>query len=116
MDRLVNMKGYANGLKKLIMDESPSAYYVHFFAHQLQLSIVAAAKENTDCDWLFGQFSYLLNVLGMSCKKIWMLCVAQDEYMIEALKLGEIETGQGLNQEMSLVGQVIQAVDLTTER
>ena len=54
MDRLVNMKGYANGLKKLFMDESPSAYYVHFFAHQLQLSIVAAAKENTDCDWFFG--------------------------------------------------------------
>ena len=28
--------------------------------------------------------------------------MAQAEYMIEALKLGEIETGQGLNQEMSL--------------
>jgi len=30
----------------------------------------------------------------MSCKKIRMLCIAQAEYMIEALKLGEIETGQ----------------------
>jgi hypothetical protein len=27
-----------------------------------------------------------------------MLRVAQSEYMIEALKLGEIEVGQGLNQ------------------
>jgi len=58
---------------------------------------VAVAKENTDCDWFFGQLSYLLNVLEMSCKKIRMLRVAQAEYMIEALKLGEIETEQGLN-------------------
>ena len=52
-----NMKGHANGLKKLIMDESPSAYYVHCSTHQLQLTLVAVAKENTDCDWFFGQFS-----------------------------------------------------------
>jgi hypothetical protein len=101
-DGASNMKGHVNGLKKLIMDESPSAYYVHCFAHQLQLTLVAVAKENTDCDWFFGQLSYLLNVLGMSCKKIRMLRVAQAEYMIEAFKLGEIETGQGLNQEMGL--------------
>jgi hypothetical protein len=35
-DRASNMKGALNGLQKLIMDESPSAYYVHCFAHQLQ--------------------------------------------------------------------------------
>jgi hypothetical protein len=35
------MKSYANGLKKLIMDESPSVYYVHCFGHQLELNIVA---------------------------------------------------------------------------
>jgi hypothetical protein len=45
-----NMKGHVNGLKKLIMDESPSAYYVHWFAHQLQLTLVAVAKENLDCN------------------------------------------------------------------
>jgi hypothetical protein len=101
-DGASNMKGHVNGLKKLIMDESPSAYYVHCFAHQLQLTLVAVAKENTDCDWFFGQLAYLLNVLGMSCKKIRMLRIAQAEYMIEALKLGEVETGQGLNQEMGL--------------
>ncbi|KAL5651788.1 hypothetical protein ACJX0J_037246, partial [Zea mays] len=44
--------------------------------------------------WFFGQLAYLLNIS--------MLRVAQAEYMIEALKLGEIETGQGLNQEMGL--------------
>jgi hypothetical protein len=101
-DGASNMKGHVNGLKKLIMEESPSAYYVHCFAHQLQLTLVSVAKENIDCSWFFGQLAYLLNVLGMSCKKISMLRVAQAEYMIEALSLGEIETGQGLNQEMGL--------------
>jgi hypothetical protein len=48
-DGASNMKGHANGLKKLIMDECPSAYYVHYFAHQLQLTLVAVAKENLDC-------------------------------------------------------------------
>ena len=32
-DGASNMEGAVNGLKKLIMDESPSAYYVHCFAH-----------------------------------------------------------------------------------
>jgi hypothetical protein len=48
-DGASNMKGHANGLKKLIIDECPSAYYVHCFAHQLQLTLVAVAKENLDC-------------------------------------------------------------------
>jgi hypothetical protein len=80
----------------------PSAYYVHCFAHQLQLTLVAVAKENLDCNWFFGQLAYLLSVLGMSCKKICMLHVAQAEYMVEALKLGEIEIRKGMNQEMGL--------------
>jgi hypothetical protein len=92
-DGASNMKGHANGLKKLIMEDSPTTYYVHCFAHQLQLTLVAVAKENNDRKWFFGQLAYLLNTLGMSCKKIRMLRIAQAEYMIEALELGEIETG-----------------------
>jgi hypothetical protein len=53
-DEASNMKGHANGLKKLIMEDSPTAYYVHCFAHQLQLTLVAVAKENNDCKWFFG--------------------------------------------------------------
>jgi hypothetical protein len=54
-DGASNMKCHVNGLKKLIMDESHSAYYVHCFAHQLQLTLVAVAKENQDCIWFFEQ-------------------------------------------------------------
>jgi len=99
-DGASNMKGNANGLKKLIMDESPSAYYVHCFAHQLQLTLVAVAKESGDCTWFFQQLAHLLNALGMSCKKMRMLRIAQAEELIDALELEKVETGSGLNQEM----------------
>ena len=78
-DGASNMKGNSNGLKKLIMDESPSAYYVHCFAHQLQLTLVAVAKESGDCTWFFQQLAHLLNALGMSCKKMRLLRIAQAE-------------------------------------
>ena len=45
-DGASNMKGAVNGLKELIMDVSPSAYYVHCFAYQLQLTLVVVAKKN----------------------------------------------------------------------
>ena len=48
-DGASNMKGDIKGLKILIMQESPSAYYIYCFAHQLQLVLVAVAKGNTNC-------------------------------------------------------------------
>jgi len=47
-DGASNMRGEFNGLRALIMRENSSAYYIHCFAHQLQLVIVAAAKKNDD--------------------------------------------------------------------
>ena len=101
-DGASNMKGNANGLKKLIMDESPSAYYVYCFAHQLQLTLVAVAKESGDCTWFFQQLAHLLNALGMSCKKMRLLRIAQAEELISSLELEEVEAGSGQNQEMGL--------------
>jgi hypothetical protein len=54
-DGASNMKGDIKGLKTLILQESPSAYYIHCFAHQLQLVLVAVAKGNNDCVWFFDQ-------------------------------------------------------------
>jgi len=42
-----NMRGAFNGLESLIMRENSSAYYVHCFAHQLQLVVVAVARKHT---------------------------------------------------------------------
>ena len=72
-DGASNMKGEVKGLKTLIMKESPAAYYVHCFAHQLQLVLVAVAKGGVGCQTFFGQVSHLLNIVGVSCKRHDML-------------------------------------------
>ena len=38
-DRANNMQGDINGLKTLILKNNKLAFYVHFFAHQLQLTL-----------------------------------------------------------------------------
>jgi hypothetical protein len=101
-DGASNMKGEIKGLKTLIMKESQSAYYIHCFAHQLQLVLVAVAKGNNDCVWFFDQVSLLLNIVGVSCKRYGMLRNARLENIMKALDCGELETGSGLNQEMGL--------------
>ena len=101
-DGASNMRGEINGLKTLIMDENKAAYYIHCFAHQLQLTLVAVAKENDDCIWLFEHLGFLLNVIGISCKRKEMLRNIQALKVMEALESNEIESGQGLNQELGL--------------
>ena len=59
-DGTSHMKGDIKGLKTLIMQESPFAYYIHCFAHQLQLVLVAVAKGNIDCKSFFLSSIYLI--------------------------------------------------------
>lgn len=96
------MKGEINGLKTLILAETPSAYYVHCFAHQLQLTLVAMAKKNSDCAWLFDILTTLLNVVGVSCKRREMIREIQAQNVAQALEMGEVKTGTSLNQELGL--------------
>ncbi|KAI9200649.1 hypothetical protein LWI28_011185 [Acer negundo] len=43
-----NMRGEWNGLQALFLKDCPYAYYIHCFAHRLQLALVAVAKEEHD--------------------------------------------------------------------
>jgi hypothetical protein len=45
-DGASNMRGKFNGLQSLILRENSSAYYVHCFAHQLQLVLVAIMRKH----------------------------------------------------------------------
>ncbi|CAN1214979.1 Zinc finger MYM-type protein 1 [Linum perenne] len=89
------MKGEINGLKSLILAENPSAHYVHCFAHQLQLTLVAVAKNHCEV-------SYFVNSVGSSCKRQDSIKEHQAAKVAATLANGELETGRGLNQEMSL--------------
>ncbi|XP_059281271.1 uncharacterized protein LOC132034964 [Lycium ferocissimum] len=101
-DGASNMQGEINGLKTLILKDNSSAYCVHCFAHQLQLTLVAVAKKHHDVNNFFDILANVLNIVGGSFKRREMLRDDQFEKLEELLVLGEVHTGSGLNQELGL--------------
>ncbi|XP_013723174.2 zinc finger MYM-type protein 1-like [Brassica napus] len=101
-DGASNMKGEFNGLRSLILKESRSAYYVHCFAHQLQLVVVAVAKKHVEVGEFFDMVHVLLNAVGASCKRKLILTESNRKRMEEGISKGTIKTGTGLNQDLSL--------------
>ncbi|XP_057518474.1 uncharacterized protein LOC130799394 [Amaranthus tricolor] len=87
-DGASNMRGEINGLKTLIMNDNPRAYYIHCFAHQLQLTLVAVTKNNVNCTWLFDVLANLLNVVGASCKRRDLIRKHQAQVVAQALEVG----------------------------
>jgi len=65
-DGASNMQCEFNSLKALIMKENPSAYYIYYFSHQLQLAFVGVAKNDAHIALLFNMVSSLTNVVGAS--------------------------------------------------
>ncbi|XP_049359972.1 uncharacterized protein LOC125824614 [Solanum verrucosum] len=97
-----NMQGEKNGLKSLILQDVPFAYYIHCFPHQLQLTLVALSKKYSDVKIFFYVVTNVLNTIGTSFKRRDLLRQHQVEKLEELLKFGEILTRQGLNQERGL--------------
>ncbi|PRQ22642.1 putative ribonuclease H-like domain-containing protein [Rosa chinensis] len=60
-DGASNMRGEFNGLQALFREECPSAYYVHCFAHRLQLTLNAAAKGVHDIWEFFSTLNFIVN-------------------------------------------------------
>ncbi|XP_058003012.1 uncharacterized protein LOC110656859 [Hevea brasiliensis] len=87
-----NMRGEFNGLQSLILKENSSAYYIHYFAHQLQLTLVAVAKKHSSIGSFFNTVTYLVNVIGGFCKSRDMLREKQLEKMFEGIAKGDIKT------------------------
>jgi hypothetical protein len=61
-DGASNMRGEFNGLQKLIRDENPFTFYIHCFAHQLQLVVVAVSK---CCSSLEDFFNYVTLIVAL---------------------------------------------------
>ncbi|XP_019089182.1 PREDICTED: zinc finger MYM-type protein 1-like [Camelina sativa] len=92
-DGASNMKGEFNGLRALVVGENNAAYYVHCFAHQLQLVVVAIAKKHFEVGDFFDMISTLLNVVGASCKRQDMIRENYRRKVQEGISRGEINTG-----------------------
>lgn len=51
-----NMKVEWNGLKALFLKDCPFAYYIHCFAHRLQLALVATSRSSIPIENFFLRF------------------------------------------------------------
>jgi hypothetical protein len=101
-DKASNMRGEIKGLKILFLKDSPSAYYIHCFTHQLQLVLVGVAKGNDEYVWFFDHVSTLLNIIEISCKRHDMLQNFNLQNILNTIECGDIDTRKGLNQEIGL--------------
>ncbi|XP_075473892.1 uncharacterized protein LOC142504939 [Primulina tabacum] len=101
-DGASNMQDKFNGLKALILKKNPCAFYIHCFAHQLQLALIAVAKKNLPISNFFRVVGDVLNVVGASCKSSDLLREKHSDFIVEALERGELSSGRGLNQETTL--------------
>lgn len=101
-DGASNMRGEFNGVQKLIRDENPYAFYVHCFAHQLQLVVVTVSSSSADIADFFNYVPLIVNIVGASCMRKDALLAKHRDVLLEKIENGEIMTGKGLNQESSL--------------
>ena len=68
-DGASNMRREFNGLKALILKHSPCAYYVHCFAHRLQLALIGATKEVIPIQLFFIKLAIIVNIVDDSSKR-----------------------------------------------
>ncbi|KAH9655588.1 TTF-type domain-containing protein [Citrus sinensis] len=101
-DGASNMQGEFNGLKTLILKDNKCAYFIHYFAHQFQLALISMAKKHEDVNSLFNLVAMLVNVVGTSAKRRDILQEKHAQVVINALDNGELSSGRGLNQEITL--------------
>ena len=102
-DGASNMRGEFNGLQKQIHDENPYAFYVHCFAHQLQLVIVSITSSCSSFDDFFNYVSLIVTSASSSCKRKDKLNATHQEEILKKLETGEIFSGKGKHQRTNLV-------------
>eukprot|EP00258_Populus_trichocarpa_P041583 XP_024457602.1 zinc finger MYM-type protein 1 [Populus trichocarpa] len=97
-DGASNMRGAWNGLQALFLRDCLYAYYVHFFAHRLQLALVAAAGNEISIWLFFSKLTTIINLICASPKRHTELHYAQAIEITHMVAIGERETGRGANQ------------------
>ncbi|CAN0875243.1 Zinc finger MYM-type protein 1 [Linum grandiflorum] len=101
-DGASNISGQYNGLKALFLQECSYAYFVHCFAHILQLTLVASAKDCGPIWKLFSLLDKVINLVKSSPKRTTELLEAHKRDTEQMVECGELETGRGANQNTTL--------------
>ncbi|KAL5812369.1 hypothetical protein ACOSQ3_027319 [Xanthoceras sorbifolium] len=84
------------------MRDCPYAYYIHCFAHRLQLALVAVSKEVREVWIFFSKLSSVVNFVGASAKRHSELKLIREDEIIDMIASAELESGTGANQIRSL--------------
>ncbi|TYI36023.1 hypothetical protein ES332_A03G114400v1 [Gossypium tomentosum] len=90
-DGASNMRGEFNGLQALILNDCRYAYYVHCFAHRLQLALVAAAREVVEVHQFFKDLSDIVNIASASSKRHDELQKAQAAEISRMNQIGTLQ-------------------------
>jgi hypothetical protein len=96
------MRGEFNGVQKLIRDENPYAFYIHCFAHQLQLVVVSVSKCCSSIEDFFDYVNMIVSSTSASCKRKDLLIDSHHTIVLNKLESGDISSGRGQHQETSL--------------
>ena len=90
-----NMRGGFRGLQRLILEENSYAHYIHCFAHQLQLVVVAVVKCCSSVRDFFECTSMVVNIVNASCKRHDQLAQEQHDEIVRQIEAGELLEGRG---------------------
>ena len=89
-------------MQRKILDENPYAFYIHCFAHQLQLVVVLVAKCCSSVFDFFNITTLIVTTVNASCKRRDQLAQQHHENIVSQLDNGKIFSGRGKNQENNL--------------
>ena len=89
-------------MQRLILDENPYAFYIHCFAHQLQLVVVVVAKCCPSVLDFFSYTSMIVNSVNGSCKRHDQLAQEQHDETVGQIEARELLEGRGKNQLTNL--------------
>ncbi|XP_042952238.1 uncharacterized protein LOC122289323 [Carya illinoinensis] len=111
------MRGEWNELQALFLKDCPYAYYVHYFAYRLKLALVAASREVVSVHEFFSNLDFIINVVGVSCKRHDELQAAQQKSQDILNAMNMVSTTKGLIQKLRNEGcGRHQRDDITIER
>uniref|UniRef100_A0A0A9E8I2 DUF4371 domain-containing protein n=1 Tax=Arundo donax TaxID=35708 RepID=A0A0A9E8I2_ARUDO len=102
-DGASNMRGEFNGLQKQIRDDNTYAFYIHCFAHQLQLVVVSISECCSGIKDFFDHVNLIVTNTSASCKRKDLLSDHHRANILEGLGSGQIFSGRGKHQDTTLV-------------
>jgi len=113
-DGASNMRGEFNGLQRKILDENPYAFYVHCFAHRLQLVVVAVATSS--CSYIHDFFEYvslIVTTTSSSCKKMEVLVEETHKDLSDRLERGKYLQEEACINKLALLDlEILDGVDI----